>query len=304
VVDLTTRLGPVTLRSPLIGACGTVGSVVDFAAVGALEAYGAAVAKSVSGDPWPGRPTPRMAPTAVGMLNGIGIQNPGVDAWAAEIGPQLPGIDIPVWGSAVGASVDEFALVAKKLELAGVAAIEVNLSCPNLEAGTMFALDPVAAPAVVSAVRNSVTVPIGAKLSPNSEDIVSIARSVAESGADWVVLTNTVWGFGIDVETRRPLLSGGVGGYSGRALKPIAMRCVWEVRRAFPDLPIVGLGGVTCGADVIEYLLAGANAVGIGTAHFAAPRVGRSVMQEVDDYCAAHGVAALSDLVDAAEPWS
>jgi dihydroorotate dehydrogenase (NAD+) catalytic subunit len=304
MVDLSTRLGPVTLRSPLIGACGTVGSVVDFAAVGALEAYGAAVAKSVSGDPWPGRPTPRMAPTAVGMLNGIGIQNPGVDAWAAEVGPQLRGIDVPVWGSAVGANVDEFALVAKTLERAGVSAIEINLSCPNLEEGRMFALDPVAAPAVVAAVRNAVTVPIGAKLSPNSEAIVSVAARVADAGADWVVLTNTVWGFGIDVETRRPLLSGGVGGYSGRALKPIAMRCVWEVRRALPNLPIVGLGGVTCGTDVIEYLLAGANAVGIGTAHFVEPRIGRRIMQEVEDYCTAHGVETLSDVVDAAEPWS
>ncbi len=303
MVDLATRLGPLSLRSPLVAACGTVGSVVDFAAVGALEAYGAAVAKSVSDVPWPGRPTPRMATTEVGMLNGIGIQNPGVTAWVADVGPQLANVGVPVWGSAVGHSAGAFGKVAATLADAGVAAIEVNLSCPNLEGGGMFALDPNASADVIGTVRAATQLPIGAKLSPNSEDIVTVARAVSEAGADWVVLTNTVWGAGIDIETRRPQLSGVVGGYSGKAIKPIAMRCVWEVAAALPDLPIVGCGGVTHGRDVVEYLLAGASAVAMGTVHFAEPRAGRRVLAELNQYCEQHGVATVPELIGGARPW-
>ena len=303
MVDLSTQLGPLSLRSPLVAACGTVGSVVDFAAVGALEAYGAAVAKSVSDVPWQGRPVPRLATTDVGMLNGIGIQNPGVSAWLAEVGPGLDKVGVPVWGSAVGHSIEAFAAVAGTLTTTSVAAIEVNLSCPNLEGGGMFALDADASAAVVAAVRSTTRLPIGAKLSPNSEDIVAVARAVQEAGADWVVLTNTVWGAGIDIETRRPQLSGVVGGYSGRAIKPIAVRCVWEVATALPELPIVGCGGVANGGDVVEYLLAGASAVAMGTVHFAEPRAGRRVLAELDDYCARHDIAAVQDLIGGAIPW-
>ncbi len=303
MTDLSTRLGPLALRTPLVAACGTVGSVVDFAAVGALEAYGAAVAKSVSDVPWRGRPAPRMAPTEVGMLNGIGIQNPGVTAWVADVGPKLSQVGVPVWGSAVGHSVEAFATVAAALAEAAVTAIEVNLSCPNLEGGGMFALDAEASAGVVGAVRVATNLPIGAKLSPNSEDIVAVARAVQEAGADWVVLTNTVWGAGIDVETRRPQLSGVVGGYSGKAIKPIAMRCVWEVASALPDLPIVGCGGVTNGNDVAEYLLAGASAVAMGTVHFAEPRAGRRVLAELDEYCERHEVATIHELIGGARPW-
>ncbi|MFQ5555023.1 MAG: dihydroorotate dehydrogenase, partial [Acidimicrobiia bacterium] len=263
MLDTSVELGPVSLRSPLVAAAGTVGSVVDFAEVGALGAYGAAVAKSVSAEPWPGRPAPRIAAVGVGMLNGIGIQNPGVAAWADEVGPDLTGAGVPVWGSAVGTSPADFGAVAAGLDAAGVAAIEVNLSCPNLETGSMFALDGRASAAVVREVRASTRLPIGAKLSPNSMDVADVARAVSESGADWVVLGNTVLGLAIDLEARRPVLSGGVGGYSGRPLKPIAMRCVWEVRAALPDLPIVGCGGVSSGTDVVEYLMAGASAVGL-----------------------------------------
>lgn len=297
------RLGRYELATPLVASCGTVGSVVDFAGVSDLAAYGAAVAKSVSGTPWPGRKPPRMAGTGAGMLNGIGIQNPGVDAWAAEIGPQLASVPTDVWGSAVGHSVEEFAKVAAVLAETGVKAIEVNLSCPNLEDGGMFALDATAAAAVVSAVRGKTQLPIGAKLTPNSEDIVAVAAAVAEAGADWVVLGNTVWGAGFDIETRRPLLSGVVGGYSGKPIKPIALRCVWEVSQALPDLSIVGSGGVSSGADVVEFLLAGASAVGVGTAHFASPRVGIKIMRELRRYLQRHGETTVSALVGAVEQW-
>ncbi|MEN8234157.1 MAG: dihydroorotate dehydrogenase [Actinomycetota bacterium] len=301
--DLTTTLGPLTLRSPIVAASGTVGSVVDFAGAADFGAYGAAVAKSVSPVPWAGRVPPRLAPAGIGMLNGIGIQNAGIEAWEQEIGPLLGDVGVPVWGSAVGEDAPGFAVVAAGLERAGVAAVEVNLSCPNLEDGHLFALDAAASAEVVRAVRAATSLPIGAKLSPNAVDIVEIAAAVAEVGADWVVLTNTVWGAGFDIETRRPKLSGVVGGYSGEPLKPIALRCVWEVAQAMPDFPIVGCGGVTTGDDVVEYLLAGASTVAVGTAHFAEPRVGRRVLKQLERYMKRHGITRIGELVGAVEPW-
>jgi len=299
---LAAPLGPVTLSSPLIAASGTVGSVVDFVAVGALEHYGAAVAKSVAPVAWQGAAGPRMGSSGSGMLNAIGIQNPGVAAWVDSVGPQLSSVPTSVWGSVVGGSPDEFAAVAKELEAAGVEAIEVNLSCPNLANERMFALDAAAAASVVAAVESVVDKPVGAKLSPNSEDIVSVAEAVHEAGAAWVVLTNTAWGFAIDVDTGRPVLSRGVGGYSGPPLKAIAMRCVWQVARARPEIPIVGCGGVTTARDVIEYLMAGASAVAIGTAHFAVPRIGARIAADLERYCRRTGTT-VAGLKGSARPW-
>lgn len=303
MIDLTTTLGPLELRTPLIGAAGTVGSVVDFSGVADLSMYGAAVAKSVSEDPWPGRPAPRLAPSGSGMLNSIGIQNPGIAAWVEEFGPHLDGMRVPVWGSAVGKNPAEFARVAAKLERAGVQAIEVNLSCPNLEGHGMFALDATATRDVVWKVRQAVDIPIGAKLSPNSEEISAIGRAAVEAGADWLVLTNTVWGAGIDVRTRRPLLTGLIGGYSGPPLKPIALRCVLETRQALPEIPIVGCGGVTGGEDVIEFLLAGASAVCVGTAHFDHPRAASRIIREVESFMAEQGTTSIRDYVGKVEMW-
>ncbi len=302
-MDLRTRLGDYVLESPLVAACGTVGSVVDFSGVGDLSVYGAAVAKSVSGTPWEGRKPPRLAPAGIGMLNGIGIQNPGVEQWVADIGPQLAALPTDVWGSAVGRDAAEFGAVARRLDGSGVAAIEANLSCPNLDSGRMFALDADASAEVVAAIRGVTSLPLGAKLTPNSEDVVAVAEAVRDAGADWVVLGNTVWGAGFDIESRRPLLSGVVGGYSGTPIKPIALRCVWEVSQALPDLPIVGTGGVSSGADVVEFLLAGASAIGIGTAHFANPRVGERIIKQLQRYMERHKIGAVTELIGAAEPW-
>lgn len=300
MVELSTRLGPLTLRTPLIAASGTVGSVVEVAGVADLTAYGAAVAKSVSPEPWGGRPVPRVASAGIGMLNGIGIQNPGIEAWRREHEANLKGLRVPVWGSAVGHTAEDFVRVAEGLAAAGVGAIEINLSCPNLD-GHLIALDPALSAKVTSAVKSSVDLPVGAKLSPNSIDIASVATACVEAGADWVVLTNTVWGAGIDVETRRPVLSGVIGGYSGPPLKPISLRCVIEVHRALPELPIVGCGGVASGTDVIEYLLAGASAVGLGTVHFAEPRAGRRILHEVERLCRRLGVNRIEELVGQAD---
>jgi dihydroorotate dehydrogenase (NAD+) catalytic subunit len=230
------------------------------------------------------------------MLNGIGIQNPGIEAWIAENGPRVPDLDVEVWGSAVAESREGFALVAKGLADAGVRAIEVNLSCPNIEGGAMFSFDPEAGGAVVESVRGATTLPVGAKLSPDTPDIVATASACAEAGADFVILTNTAFGFGISLETGRPLLSGGVGGYSGPGLKPISLRCVYEVHTALPDLPIVGCGGVMTGADVAEYLMAGASAVEMGTILLADPNAGVRILGQLTGVLDRRGAGVLSDL--------
>lgn len=301
MTDLAVELGPRHLRSPLVAASGTVGSVVEFGEVTDFSYYGAAVAKSVSREPWKGRPPPRVAPVGVGMLNSIGIQNPGIEAWVRDTVPRLADVPTEVWGSAVGRDAGEFADVATAMAGAGLAAVEVNLSCPNLD-GHLFALDPQASAEVVEAIRDRTSIPLGAKLSPDAADIVGVASACREAGADWVVLTNTARGAAIDIEERSPAISGVIGGYSGPPLKPIAMRCVLEVHAALPGLPIVGLGGVTSGRDVIEYVMAGATAVGLGTIHFAEPRAARRILRETTRWLRRHGVERLSDLRGAACP--
>jgi dihydroorotate dehydrogenase (NAD+) catalytic subunit len=300
---LRTHLGAIELRSPLIAASGTVGSVWEWADVADLSPYGAAVAKSVAPVEWQGRPAPRLAPAAVGMLNGIGIQNPGIEQWSEMMGPRIAGLDVEVWGSAVGETPDEFALVAKGLVATGVPVVEVNLSCPNLEDGRMFSLDRERSRQVIESVLSAVAVPVGAKLSPNTDDMVGVAAACLEAGAAFLTLTNTALGFGVDVASRRPLLSGGVGGYSGPGLKPIALRCVYEVAQALPGAPIVGCGGVMTGTDVAEYLLAGASAVGLGTVHLAEPRAGKRIRRELIEEMDRARVRSVAELVAGVVPW-
>lgn len=300
---IRTVLGPVELRSPLIAASGTVGSVWEWASVADVSVYGAAVAKSVSPTPWDGREAPRVAPTETGMLNGIGIQNPGIEAWSEDIGSRSSSLDVPLWGSAVAQEADGFALVAKGLEASGVAAIEVNLSCPNLEDGEMFSFDAARSRDVLEAVSSSTTVPVSAKLSPNTPDIVGVATTCHSAGADFLVLTNTALGFGVSIPDRQPLLSGGVGGYSGPGLKPISLRCVYEVSRAVPEVPIVGCGGVSTGRDIVEYLMTGASAVQVGTLHLAEPRAGKRLLRELRQEMKALGVQSVSELVGTVGEW-
>jgi dihydroorotate dehydrogenase (NAD+) catalytic subunit len=304
MISLETALATTVLRSPLIGACGTVGSVVEMAGVVDETAYGAMVAKSVSPEARSGRPAPRIAPAGAGMLNGIGIQNPGIASWVATIGPQISNLGVPVWGSAVGGSPADFAEVADGLATAGVEAVEINLSCPNLDHGKMFALDSMESKRVVEAVRSAVDVPIGAKLSPDAERIVEIADAVMSAGADWVVIGNTVRGFAVDIETRKPLITGGIGGYSGPPIKPIALRCVYEVSQSLPGVPIIGCGGISDARDVIEFLLAGASAVAVGTAHFADPRIATNMVRGLRRYMSNHQVESIGELVGGVIPWT
>lgn len=298
-LDRSVTLGPVRLRSPLIGASGTVGAAVDFAGIGAADRYGALVAKSVSQEPWPGNPPPRLAPAGTGMLNGIGLQNPGIEQWAADFGPRIASLPVPVWGSAVGRTPGEFAAVARGLQEAGTAAVEVNLSCPNLERETLIALDAALSGRVTAAVRAAVSVPVGAKLSPNAPDIVAVARAVVDAGADWLVLTNTALGAAVDIATGHPRLAGTVGGYSGPPLKPLAMRCVTETARSLPGVPIIGCGGAASGEDVVEYMMAGASAVALGTVHLSSPRAARRVDRELARWCRKRRVGKVSELTGA-----
>lgn len=300
---MNVKLGPLELRTPLIAASGTVGSVWEWASAADLRPYGAAVAKSVSPEPWEGRPSPRLAPTRGGMLNGIGIQNSGIASWAETMQSRIGQLDVEVWGSAVANRASGYALVGRKMQDAGVTAVEVNLSCPNLEDGEMFSFRPSSAAEVVAAVVSDVSIPVGAKLSPNTPDIVGVAMACHESGADFVVLTNTAFGFGIDFDTRKPLLSGGVGGYSGPGLKPMSLRCVYQVAQELPGLPIVGCGGVATGADVAEYLIAGASAVAAGTVHLAEPRAGSRILSELGSVLERLGVSTPGELVGTVGEW-
>jgi dihydroorotate dehydrogenase (NAD+) catalytic subunit len=300
---LKATLGPLQLRTPLIAASGTVGGVWEWAEIADVSKYGAAVAKSVSPTPWEGRPPPRVAPTEVGMLNGIGIQNPGIEQWAQDMEARISSSAVPIWGSAVAGDPDGFALVAKGLDSAGVTAVEVNLSCPNLEDGEMFSFSALRSRQVLESVSSAVGIPVGAKLSPNTPDIVAVATACAEAGASFFVLTNTALGFGLTRDDRKPLLSGGVGGYSGPGLKPIALRCVYEVSRALPDVPLVGCGGISRGTDIIEYLIAGASAVEAGTIHLAEPRAGSRIIRELEKEMRRLGVTSVAELVGTLEDW-
>jgi len=299
---LATNLGSYDLSSLLIGASGTVGSVVDFRETIDFSLYGAATAKSVSPEAWSGREPPRIAHRDAGMLNGIGIQNPGIEAWAVAHADAFVSIPTDVWGSVVAHDLDGFAEVANQMSLSGVDAIEINLSCPNLD-GRPFALDPKLSGDVVSAVRAATTLPIGAKLSSDAEPIIAIAAAVQEAGADWVVVANSVMGSSIDPETRRPALSGLIGGYSGAPIRPIAIKSVLEIAKGAPDLPIVGCGGVSNAAHVVEFLLAGASAVAVGSAHFKTPRVGKSITRGLNRYMKRHDISSVTELIGAYEPW-
>ncbi|MDO8916035.1 MAG: dihydroorotate dehydrogenase, partial [Coriobacteriia bacterium] len=254
----------------------------------------------VSLEPWAGNDSPRIAETASGMLNSIGLQNPGLDAFVAKDLAWLATQDVPVIVNVSGHSVADYVAVAERLDMhEAVDAFEVNISCPNVDAGGMaFGTDCVSAAAVTSAVRAVTTKPLIVKLSPNVTDIAEIARAVEAAGADAVSLINTLLGMAIDARTRRPKLARVVGGLSGPAIKPVALRMVWQVYRAV-RVPIVGMGGVMTAEDAVEFMLAGATAVAVGTANFVDPTSAVRIIDGLVEYCREHGVARVRDLTGA-----
>lgn len=302
-VDRSVRVGSLVLPSPVMCASGTAGHGAELSSYLDLSRLGAVVVKSLSAEPWPGNPAPRVHETPAGMLNSVGLQGPGIPAWRDhELGPLVESgarIVVSIWGR----SVDDYEAAVSAL-LDGpplpdaVVALEVNLSCPNLDGGShLFAHDPVLTAEVIGRVVRRWSRPVWAKLSPNTEHLVEVAAAAGRSGAEAVTLVNTVRGMIIDVESRRPLLGGGGGGLSGPAIHPVAVRAVYDCRAAHPDLPIIGVGGVSSGKSAVELMLAGANAVQVGTATFADPAAAQHIDHEIADWCAAHGehrVAALT----------
>ena len=294
--DLSVDLAGLKLKSPIVTASGCFASGREVAEFIDLRLLGAVVVKSMTVEPWAGKPTPRMAETPSGMLNAIGLQNKGVAHFLANDLPWLADLGVPVIASIAGNTVQEFMHVADRLRNAnGLHGVEINISCPNLEdRNNMFAHDPKATASVVSAVKRSVGVPVFAKLSPNVTSLVVIAEAALDAGADGLSLINTVVGMAIDVDTARPKLAGVMGGLSGPAIKPIAVRAVFEVHRAFPHVPIIGMGGVMDGRDAIEFVMAGATAVAIGTANFVNPRATVDITKGIEDFLIDHNVRSIS----------
>ena len=308
-VDLRTRLGHVELPNPILTASGCAGAGRELAQFFDVAKIGAIVTKSVMLAPRAGRPTPRMAETPSGMLNSIGLQGPGIDAFLQRDLPWLLSRGARAVVSIAGGTVDEFADLAGRLsDASGVTAVEVNISCPNVEdRGQVFACDPTASAAVIEAVRARLRydVPVFAKLSPDVTDIVAIARACVSAGADGLSMINTLLGMTIDTQTLRPALAGITGGLSGPAIRPIAVRCIWQVRQALPDVPIIGMGGVRTGRDALELILAGASMISVGTAIFHDPSACVRILRELDEELAARGIERLADVIGLAhEPRS
>lgn len=301
-VDLSTRIGPVTLPNPVMTASGTAGHGDELARAFPLASLGAIVVKSLSAAPWAGNPSPRLHPIPAGMINSVGLQNPGVEAWLEHDLPALERLGARVVASIWGRTVDEYADAARLLHDApgSVVAVEVNVSCPNIEdRRRMFAHSPSAAAEVIDAAAAAGR-PRWAKLSPNVTDIVEIASAVVGAGADALTLINTVMGMVIDPVVQRPVLGAGGGGMSGPAIRPVAVRAIYDVHAALPDVPIVGVGGVARGEHAAELLVAGASAVQVGTATFADPEAPAKVLAGLQRWCRRHGVRRLDELIGAA----
>jgi dihydroorotate dehydrogenase (NAD+) catalytic subunit len=297
-VDLSVRVGPLVLPNPVVAASGTFGHGDEVAALCDPAGLGAVTTKSQAPFPWAGNPAPRLHPSAAGMVNAVGLQGPGVDVWLAQDLPPLVARGARVIASVWGFTTDDYVGATAAVAAApGVLAVEVNLSCPNLAHGDLIAHDPGATATTVRAVVDAAgSVPVLAKLSPNATDVVAVAEAAVGAGAVGLTCVNTVRAFLVDAETRTPALGAGNGGLSGPAVKPIALRVVHDVTRALPGVPVIGTGGVATGVDAVEMLLAGAVAVGVGTATFRDPRATLRIRDELAAWCGRHGIDRVADL--------
>lgn len=296
-MDLSVSLNRLKLKNPILVASGTFGYAKEMSAFVDFPQLGGIIPKTVTPAPRPGNPPPRTVETASGMLNSIGLDNDGFDQFVAEKLPYLKSLGTSVIVNVAGKAMDEFQRMADVLsQQTGIAAVELNISCPNVSGGVDFGTDPAMAARVVSAFRNSCSLPVIAKLTPNVTSVIPIAQAVAEAGADAVSLVNTFQGMAIDWKRRKPILGNVLGGLSGPAIKPLALRIVWQVRRAV-SIPIIGIGGIQSIDDVMEFLVAGAAAVQIGTANFYNPGLANQLVRELPDAIRFLGATTPAEIV-------
>lgn len=298
--DLSVQLGPLRLKNPVMTASGTFGYGEEYAGLADIGRLGALVVKGISLEPRAGNPPPRIVETPAGMINAIGLENVGAEAFLALKLPYLLDLGVPVVVNIFGNTVEEYAGLAARLDGArGIAALEINVSCPNVKKGGMvFGTDPVMTERVVQAVRRETSLPLITKLTPNVTSIAEIARAAEGAGSDIISCINTVAAMAVDIHSKRPRLANIFGGLSGPAVKPIALRCVYEVTRAV-KCPVIGIGGITNATDALEFMLIGARAVQVGTANFIDPAVTGEIIGGIERFMQAEGITALPDFIGA-----
>lgn len=300
-MNLAVKIGNLELKNPVMGASGTFGFGREYEDFLDVNEIGAIVTKGVTPKPRAGNPGVRIAETPAGMLNCIGLENPGVDAFICDILPKIKKYNTAVIVNISASTVEEYAEMAWRLDIDGVDAVEVNISCPNVkEGGIVFGTDPKAAAAVTRAVKTHTSKTVIVKLSPNVTDITVMAKAVEEAGADAISMINTLTGMVIDINTRKPLLGNITGGLSGPAVKPVAVRMVWQVAKAV-KIPIIGMGGITCAEDAIEFMLAGATAVAVGAYNFVDPSALKVVANGIADYMKKHNIEDVNELIGAVQ---
>ena len=301
-VNLSVDVAGMALRNPIMTASGTFGYGAEFAPYMDLQSIGAIVTKGLSLRPQAGNDTPRIIETPAGMLNAIGLQNVGIDAFIEKKVPFLRTVNTPCIANFFGNTVEEYAEMARRLDaIPEVAGLEMNISCPNVKCGGIqFGSDPASAATVVAACRAVCNKPLIVKLSPNVTDVVAMARACVDAGADSLSLINTLVGMAIDIKTRRPVLANTTGGLSGPAIKPVALRMVWQVAQAV-KVPLIGIGGIMSATDVVEFLLAGATAVQVGTASFVTPGIAQTIAEDLEQWMQANGVHDVRELIGGAQ---
>lgn len=296
-MNMRVNIAGVEWKNPVTVASGTFGSGAEYCDFVDLNKIGAVTTKGVANVPWPGNPTPRIAETYGGMMNAVGLQNPGIDLFCKRDIPFLKQYDTKIIVNVCGRSTEDYCEVVERLAEEPVDLLEINISCPNVkEGGIAFGQNPQAAEAITKAVKKYAKQPVIMKLSPNVTDITEMARAVEAGGADAVSLINTLTGMKIDIERQKFAVANKTGGVSGPAIKPIAVRMVYQVANAI-KLPIIGMGGIACAADAIEFMLAGASAVSVGTANFVNPMVTEEIIAGIEDYMIRHKIENISDIV-------
>jgi dihydroorotate dehydrogenase (NAD+) catalytic subunit len=300
MADLSLEIAGIRMQNPVTVASGTFGYGSEYQGLFDVGRLGALGTKGLTLRPWQGNPSPRICETPSGLLNAVGLQNPGVEEFISRILPDMQQYGVPVIANIAGFTTEEFTEIAGLLDKSGVSGLEINISCPNVRTGGMsLGSSPELAAEVVASVRQATGLPLIVKLTPNVTDIVALARAVEAAGADALSLINTLLGMAIDVEKRKPVLANVTGGLSGPAIRPVAVRAVWQVAQAV-KLPLIGIGGIANGRDALEFILAGASAVAVGSASFHDPLAAVRVLEELNQYCDEHQINDWQELIGAA----